>query len=337
MAKSSMHFQAVKSGSEDHNLRRKPLSYVREELSHKNGLYGFNLTIAEERQRLEILVKEKTGRAMQKKATPIREGVFLFEEHHTDEDLKAMVNGLQERFGIRPLQLAIHRDEGHFERHTGQWMPNYHAHVVCSWIDETTGKSVKLDRQALSEMQTYVAESLNMERGEKSTKTHLNALEWKIQKTSERLQEVNQELQQLKEELQVPKATLQELQEITSKPRFDLFGTKTHKRSQKALKSLLNVKKQLENDLLSARQQSGTLFAELDRKEERLQSYHKAHNNAHEGKEALAKALFAYANTNKPPSKEELEQLFTLAKVQDKDLLKSLGIDNQTPGRKNRL
>ena len=45
------------------------------------------------------------------------------------------------------------------------WKPNLHAHIVWDWINHDTGKSCKLDEKAMSEMQTILAECLDMERG----------------------------------------------------------------------------------------------------------------------------------------------------------------------------
>jgi predicted DNA-binding protein YlxM (UPF0122 family) len=146
------------------------------------------------RKELEILVKKKTGRAMQKKATPLREGVFLFTAEHSNEDVVNSLKGISKRFGIRPIQIHLHRDEGHYEKHTNIWKPNLHAHVIFEWIDRKTGKSFKLDRKDMSEMQTHFAERLSMERGKKSLKTHLNAVEYKIKLAEEELKTIEKKL-----------------------------------------------------------------------------------------------------------------------------------------------
>lgn len=193
MAKSSIHIKPVKSTSESHNLREEIPYYVNQELMHKNSNYGFDLKLSDLRAEQEKLYFEKVGQKMQKKTTPIREGVFLFEERHTDQDILKMVKGIQKRFGIKPVQLSIHRDEGHYEKHTGQWIPNYHAHVVFDWQNKETGKTFKLSREDMRELQTYVAIGLDMERGQKTSKKHLNSLEFKNKKAEEALKK-NQEI-----------------------------------------------------------------------------------------------------------------------------------------------
>ena len=63
--------------------------------------------------------------------------------------------------------MFIHRDEGHCATpgDTATWKPNLHAHIVWDWMNHDTGKSYKLDEKAMSEMQTFLAECLGMERG----------------------------------------------------------------------------------------------------------------------------------------------------------------------------
>lgn len=71
-----------------------------------------------------------------------------------------------ERWGITPLQIFIHRDEGHYETpgDATSWKPNYHARIVWDWMNHDTGKSCKLSPQDMSEMQTLLPEALDMER-----------------------------------------------------------------------------------------------------------------------------------------------------------------------------
>lgn len=184
MSKSSIHIKPVKNNSESHNLRKTKLDYVKEEYSKYNYSVSY-LAISDSRKELEIIAKELTGRSMQAKATPIREGVFLFDKNHTNEDLLKMTLGIEAKFGIKPIQLHVHRDEGHQDLETKKWKPNLHAHIIFEWLNRETGKSFKLDKQKMSELQTYFAEELKMERGKQSTRKHLNALEYKVEKQNE--------------------------------------------------------------------------------------------------------------------------------------------------------
>ena len=143
----------------------------------------------------KAVVKELTGRAMQEKdveytdkngkkrvrhgSSPLREGVAIVEENTTMDDLKKFTDTVQERWGMRAIQIHIHRDEGHYEdseEKTG-WKPNYHAHIVWDWINPFTGKSYKLSKADMSEMQDLLAEILKMQRGQKKSETGIEHLD----------------------------------------------------------------------------------------------------------------------------------------------------------------
>lgn len=186
MAQTSIHIEAVKSSSEVHNKRLKALDYVRPELS-KNNSYWESDTQKNRLADIKARYTAATGQQLQKKATPIREGVVVIKDSTTMKDLQKLAQVLENRFGIKCFQIAIHKDEGHV--HAKEWTPNLHAHMVFDFTDQD-GKSLKLRRNDMIEMQTLVAETLGMDRGVASDRKHLNALQYKIQKHIEQLEEL---------------------------------------------------------------------------------------------------------------------------------------------------
>lgn len=187
MAQTSIHFQPVKGGSEEHNKRTKKLDYVHHELSSQND-YWQSCTQESRLAFVKDNAKAKTGRKMQAKATPIREAVVVIKDATTMDDLKELSKRLHDRFGIEVFQIAIHKDEGYTKGKDGIKL-NLHAHLVADWTDHETGKSLKLNRNDMSEMQTLVAEVLDMERGVSSDKKHLTAMQYKEQKAREEAEE----------------------------------------------------------------------------------------------------------------------------------------------------
>lgn len=178
MAQTSIHFQAVKGGSEEHNKRTKKLDYVHHERSSMNEYWESDTQEA----RLAFVTqnaKAKTGRKMQAKATPIREAVVVISQETTMDDLKNLSKRLNDRFGIDVFQIAIHKDEG-YKKSKDDIKLNLHAHLVADWTDHQSGKSLKLNRNDMSEMQSICAEVLGMERGKSSEKQHLSAIQYKI-------------------------------------------------------------------------------------------------------------------------------------------------------------
>lgn len=188
MAQTSIHFQAVKGGSEEHNKRTKKLDYVHHELSSQNDYWQSDTQEA----RLAFVTqnaKAKTGRKMQAKATPIREAVVVIEDTTTMDDLKKLAKRFNDRFGIDVFQIAIHKDEGYKKSKDGIKL-NLHAHLVADWTDHESGKSLKLNRNDMAEMQTICAEVLGMERGKSSEKQHLSAIQYKIAAEKQRAEAI---------------------------------------------------------------------------------------------------------------------------------------------------
>lgn len=192
MAKTSAHFKPVKPGSEEHNRRLKKLDYVRDELTKNNRSWSAQ-SVADRLEQIKQLVKEKTGRSLQSKATPIREAVVVLKQETTMEDLHRLRAAYKERFGIDIFQMDIHKDEGHFNK-KGKWIGNYHGHLTGDFIDHRTGKSLKLTRQQMSELQTVTAEVLGMERGVSSDRKHLSALQFKIESLQKQIEQLRNEI-----------------------------------------------------------------------------------------------------------------------------------------------
>lgn len=147
------------------------------------------------------IVKEKTGRAMQKKAEDnvIGEAVVVIDEQTTMEDLKKLGRAMEQRYGWTCVQIHIHRDEGYLGERTedmkhreGKY--NLHAHMFFITTNLATGKSWKRQRGEGSVMQDITAQTLDLSRGvkkseqKKASKETLNVIEYKAMQEEIRLQ-----------------------------------------------------------------------------------------------------------------------------------------------------
>jgi hypothetical protein len=190
MGQTSIHVVACNIGSsERHNLRSKELDYIRPELSHLNENWT-GKEIAPCLEEIKARYKATTGQVMQKKATPIREGVVVIEPGTSMQQLKNFAEQLHARWGIKTIQIHTHKDEGYTpEDRPGEWKPNLHAHMIFDWTEDN-GKSLKLKKQDLAEMQTMLADCLGMERGVSSDRKHLNSIQYKAMKEAERVVEL---------------------------------------------------------------------------------------------------------------------------------------------------
>ena len=208
IAKASEHIKPCNIAQCERHNRRDPdyiksldpaRLYIRLELTHNNEIYiapGIEgVTLLQHYDYLKTLVKEKTGRAMQEKdveykdkngktsvrkgSSPIREGVVNIKPDTKMDDLLNYVNRVHEKWGIRAIQIHMHRDEGHYENPEDKstWKPNLHAHIIWDWIDHQTGKSFKLKAEDMSQIQDMVAETLEMERGKRKEETGVEHLE----------------------------------------------------------------------------------------------------------------------------------------------------------------
>ena len=199
MAKTCIRVEACNIGSsERHNLRSKELDYIRPELTHRNEQW-VECSIAEVHRDITEKYKEATGQGLQKKATPIREGVIVISEETTIQQLQDLAEKLEERFGVHAFQIYTHKDEGAnvWDGKEEAWKPNYHAHMIFDWTDGHTGKTVKLNRHDMAEMQTITAECLNMERGVSSDKKHLSAMQYKNKMETEKAEQLQKDIEQL--------------------------------------------------------------------------------------------------------------------------------------------
>ena len=243
----SIHVQPVKGGSEQHNKREKELDYVRKDLSHLNE-YWEKDTQTDRLEKIKSRYLQSTGQKMQAKATPIREAVVVIKSETTMEDLKRLSDAYRQRFGIDTFQIAIHKDEGYPK---GEWKPNLHAHLVFDWTNQQTGKSLKLNRQDMVEMQTITAEVLQMDRGVSSDKQHLSAIQYKNIAEQVKLRQIEDEREkkakQMQEELErfkVAKARKEaaiETAKTLSEGIKGIFGQSSKDKQIKALKTQLNA------------------------------------------------------------------------------------------------
>ena len=259
--KSSIHIKPCNiASSEAHNRRTaeymrnigKSKIYIVSELSVDNEQWinpSFGTPdLRTHYDNIKCMVKEKTGRAMQEKererkgkngkiikvagCSPIREGVLLVRPDTTLADVRKFGEECKQRWGITPLQIFLHKDEGHWlsgqpeaeDRESfqiaGKWFkPNYHAHIVFDWMNHDTGKSCKLNDEDMTEMQSLASDILLMERGQSKAETgkkHLERNDFIIKKQKAELQRI-EETQRYKEQ-QVTLAE-QELKQVKSEIR----------------------------------------------------------------------------------------------------------------------
>lgn len=109
--------------------------YIRVDLSENNTSYVApemkGRTLQQHYDSIREIVKQKTNRAMQEKdveykdkngkvrvrkgCSPIRESVVNIKENTTLKDLLRYTRMVENSWGIKAIQIHLHKDEGHYE------------------------------------------------------------------------------------------------------------------------------------------------------------------------------------------------------------------------------
>ena len=249
IAKASDHIEPCNiEQSERHNRRdadyiaslNPKTLYIRQDLSPNNESYvtpdDEGQSLQELYEAIKVMVKQKTGRAMQERmveytdkkgkkkmrngSSPLRESVVNIKPDTTMEDLRQYTQRVQDRWGVRAIQIHIHRDEGHYKdpENPETWMPNLHAHIIWDWMNHETDKSYKLSKKNMSELQDMAAETLEMERGKRKEETgaeHLIRTDFIRQKQEKDLQAIQGEIEKKKSELQEQKDEITKLSQAS--------------------------------------------------------------------------------------------------------------------------
>ena len=276
-AKASDHVKPCNIAQSERHNRRDPdyiksldpaKLYVRLDLSKNNSSYvapGMEgVTLEQHRESIRVMVKQKTGRAMQendvkytdkngkehtrKGCSPIRESVVNIKEDTTLDNLLDYARMVEARWGIKAIQIHLHKDEGHYEdlADKNSWKPNYHAHIVWDWMDHETGKSFKLKANDMSAMQDMVAEALDMERGRKKSETGLDHLErndFIIQKQEKEKKRLEEEKRRIQSEKDMAEKKAQKAKEQTRKANEE--KDEAEKKAQTAKTELSSAKSKI--------------------------------------------------------------------------------------------
>ena len=297
-AKASEHIKPCNiAQSERHNRRdadyiaslNPAMLYIRKDLAHLNEVYVapdmVGVSLQQHYDDIRVMVKQKTGRAMQEKdvkftdkkgkqrvrqgCSPIREGVVNIKPDTTMEDLLRYVKRVHERWGIRAIQIHIHKDEGHYEdtNDPASWEPNYHAHIIWDWMDHNTGKSFKLNAEDMSAIQDLVAETLDMQRGQKKSETgidHLERNDFIIQKQESKKKQLQEEAKKAIVEKEEVEAEV----EAAKTEVADLW--KEHDYLTSANRSKVERSNRLDLDIRTKTNRSQTLDDAIDAKKQEI-------------------------------------------------------------------
>lgn len=211
MAKSSGHFGKGGVGYFAHNDRTSPtknaiFSDEKNECS-LSSKEAFKIYRDELKTRSQAYTN-RTNQKLQKNTATHRSLIINLNSNHKLEDLKPIKEYLEKQLDTKVLQIAIHRDEGHIDEN-GKAVKNYHAHFEMMGLDslgfslaqhqntKNKTRADRLDSKFYTKFQDFLSQTLQMERGQKNSKTkRLDTYEYKhhAERTAEKVKEVKQEL-----------------------------------------------------------------------------------------------------------------------------------------------
>ena len=145
---------------ERHNFRVVSPEYLLKNHAHENEYR----TIFDPRSEYEkIDFSNKRGRKIEY-AHSIREAVLLVKDGTTIKDIESAVKKIEDTLEIKCCSIAIHNDEGHVDKDSGQTIYNTHAHLVFYTLDKDGKQNFRLTkiRPKLSKLQQDLADELHM-------------------------------------------------------------------------------------------------------------------------------------------------------------------------------
>lgn len=171
---SSLNFKKSTAINIEHNNRSMPPTYLLVEggKGFQSRYVSFNgsKSAVETRDKYveacqQAYLREK-GKKFQAKSY-LWSAVINLKESSTIDDVKKVKNYLEKETGFKCYQYSLHADEGYVDD-DGVVHINYHAHLEFCTLDLATGINLqrKLSPAKLRELQTGVADVLQMERGE---------------------------------------------------------------------------------------------------------------------------------------------------------------------------
>ena len=242
--KSSINFKPSKDHQVFHNTTIRPNYAIGGELEYDlKGYPARDLKNKIISQAIENYNKNKAPKAPKFKAKNYEwSAVVNIKPETTMDDLKKLAEHLNKKYGFQCYQITIHRDEGHIND-DGEKEINHHAHLELITLDKETGKQRwNFTPRKLRELQTEVAEILQMERGIDKRISGAKRIEPRVYAEMKEKERANQKA--LKKELESTKETLKNTTQELESVKTELKNTKKEKNlSKTAIKSAIKIAK----------------------------------------------------------------------------------------------
>ena len=247
MTISSIHFQKAEvEFAEKHNFRteKKEPEYLLDTQYRKTNEYLDLHDPKELYQEQMELRKQNHCRGFAPHLKDVFwEAVVNLDEKHSLADVRKVADHIQQKYHIQTCSIALHHDEGYKDK-DGTVKYNHHAHICFLTMDNGISTMRKIRSKELRQMQTDVAQLLGLERGKENSKaTRLDHKQYR--EKAKELAEVEQKQKQAEAVLQLVEPTLQ--------------------RNKEEKEQLHGTVKQLQDEILSLKEQKAIIESERKR------------------------------------------------------------------------
>ena len=244
---SSINFKKSNAIQTRHNDRDLPPNYLISDTgcevnrTHKEALKLRNKIIE---NAINAYNKNKSLKAPNFKAKSYEwSAVVNIKQDTTMQDLEKLAEHFEKKYGFQCYQIAVHRDEGYIEN--GEKHINHHAHLEFITLDKNTGKNMYrrelISPKILRQIQTEVAEILNMERGQDKRISKRERVE--PRKYAQLKEQEKKAQRELKAELEQEKLSTKEIKAYIEQFRKNCTGKDLPK---EFFRDISNLKKQAE-------------------------------------------------------------------------------------------
>ena len=245
---SSINFKKSNAIQTRHNDRDLPPNYLISDTgcevnrTHKEALKLRNEIIE---NAINAYNKNKSPKASNFKAKSYEwSAVVNIKQDTTMQDLENLAKHFETKYGFQCYQIAIHRDEGYIDD-KGEKIINHHAHLEFITLDKNTGKNMYrrelISPKILRQIQTEVAEILNMERGQDKRISKRERVE--PRKYAQLKEQEKKAQKELKAELEQEKLSTKEIKAYIEQFRKNCTGKNLPK---EFFRDISNLKKQAE-------------------------------------------------------------------------------------------
>ena len=270
---SSCNFQKTTKHSKEHNERleneKEPKYLLPQEYRQENEFWSCGESEQDIFNReLEIYKRDHKGGRIPKFENSSWEAVINLNDTHTMADAQKVAEHIAKKWNFIATRIAIHRDEGHFETdENGKEcvVYNYHAHLNFITL-KNARQNIRheyIKRHEFSELQTEIAEMLQMERGE--CLKDLYGEHYHETKATKKHKSGRQYAQEQKALELTKKEIIAELEKIRKESKGQGY-------TKEYFKALSNLKKDLLQEQSIKIHELNEKIAELEKENERLKA-----------------------------------------------------------------